>query len=497
MGIISKRKMSYQWRLFFPIVITMWVILLGLAGWQYYREREYRRTFVSAQLEMINKRVTDAIDAGQWSAIRTYLPFLKDFYEEYPIFDDVRVTVYDENWQPIDSLTMGAPILLDMDERMRVESEMIERQTRYGGDQELENQPSYYRGSASDDGRYKVITALPNDKKMTTYIAGDSTEVWVIIFAIAVIVTIIYYFTSRYLSKNITILRDFANRSANDPWFIPGTDYPHDELGDIARQIVQLYNERAVARDRIDREHRMALHTIEEKARQKRQLTNNINHELKTPIGVIKGYLDTIMDTPDMDQDTRMHFISKARDHANRLVDLIADVSAITRLEEGSQQMSTEQLDYHETAYLFASDVKESGMLGHFSMDVNIPLGLEIRGNNNLLVGMLLNLTKNAVNYSQGDHLEIGYRGEDDNFYKFVFNDNGTGVPETSIEHLFDRFYRIDSGRARKSGGTGLGLAIVYNTIKAHGGNITAHNRPQGGLEFEFTLPKWKDNPSA
>ena len=104
---------------------------------------------------------------------------------------------------------------------------------------------------------------------------------------------------------------------------------------------------------------------MEEKARMKRQLTNNINHELKTPIGVIKGYLDTIIENPDMDPASRTHFQLKAREHVNRLVNLITDVSAITRLEEGTGMISTEELDYHDVVYNISNDVEESGAAGN------------------------------------------------------------------------------------------------------------------------------------
>lgn len=485
-----RRKISYQWRLFIPLVATLWITLLSLAAWQYSREREYRRTYVSSQLDLVTKHAVKAIDSGNRDEISKFLKFVDQYYIDNDLFESIRVTIYDSDWNVTDSI--GEAIEMTPDEKQRVSTELIERTGRTSdSDRHLENELFMYHGAKADDG-HAVIAALPINDAMERYLTGDSTEVWITIFTIALIITIICYFSTRHLGRNIHVLRDLANRSANEPGFFPGRVFPHDELGDIARRIVQMFNERALARERTEREHRTALHAIEEKARQKRELTNNINHELKTPIGVIKGYLDTILDTPDMDPATREHFIRKARDHANRLVNLIADVSAITRLEEGQNQINTEQLDFHEIVYTFVNDMTESGACGSFTIDFNIPFGTDIRGNASLLTGMLLNLAKNAINYSRGSVLRIEYLGEQDDMYEFSFSDDGIGVPEEALSHLFDQFYRIDSGRARKSGGTGLGLAIVYNTIKAHGGEIKAHNREDGGLEFIFTLPKWR-----
>lgn len=487
----NKRRIPYQWRLFLPLVVVLWVILLSVAGWQVHRNNNYKEAFVAQQLKMVNSRIARAIKAYNWSGIELYKKFIQDFYSQDPIFDDIRMTIYDPYWEAID--TVGPKINIPPDERAHLDTTLFTHVSHYAIQSDIINARSYYLATpvVVHGDEYVIISSLPNTQALENFVVGDIRHIWLVIFVIALIFTVIAYIAVNHLARNINLLREFANRSADDPGFMPGEDFAHDELGDIARKIVQLYNQRTQAREQIEREHQMAIHTVEEKARQKRQMTIDINHELKTPIGVIKGYLDTITDSPDMDEATRTHFINKAREHANRLVNLVTDVSAITRLEEGENQINTEKLDYHELAYMFINDARESGILGHFSIDLNVPLGIYINGNGNLLVGMLMNLTKNAVNYSGGDRLSIDFRGEDDQFYHFAFRDNGHGVPDASIEHLFDRFYRIDSGRARKSGGSGLGLAIVYNTVKAHGGKISARNLPEGGLEFIFTLRKF------
>ena len=313
-------------------------------------------------------------------------------------------------------------------------------------------------------------------------------------FVIATVLTILSYFSTRYFGRNIKILKTFAERAATDPNFIPSMDYPHDELGDISRQIIYMYNERSKAVLKLKREHNVTMHALEEKNRLKRQLTNNINHELKTPIGVIKGYLDTIISNPDMDEASRNNFIRKALMHANRLTNLMNDVSAITRLDEGGALINTEELDYHDLVYTVMSDLAESDILGDMEFVYDIPTDCIIRGNASLLSAMIMNLAKNAAAYSKGTECGVRLDGEDKNFYRFVFFDNGNGVGEEHLPHLFERFYRVDSGRSRKTGGTGLGLPIVQNTIHAHGGSIEVRNNPEGGLEFIYTLPKIKNS---
>ena len=128
-------------------------------------------------------------------------------------------------------------------------------------------------------------------------------------------------------------------------------------------------------------------------------------------------------------------------------------------------------------------------------MRVNVETGsepLSIDGNETLLRSIFTNLMENAAAYSGGRDCTIRFEGhnhdDEEDYYHFTVEDNGIGVEEEHLSHLFERFYRIDKGRSRKMGGTGLGLSIVKNAVVWHGGEIEVHNRPQGGLQFRFTL---------
>ncbi|MBO4943013.1 MAG: HAMP domain-containing histidine kinase [Muribaculaceae bacterium] len=480
----SKRRISYQWQLFIPLVLTLWVIIVGMTFWQFYNEREYRKSQINEQLSLVSSRILYANETDVDA--RPFMKFAVDYYRDNPLYDLLRITVYKDGRM---IHCYGAPIALSDSERA------LERGvTETPGVDSTAGTPDagkyfYYSVRKSKDGRVTVYTVLPFDNDILAA-SLPSTRIFWIMFAIALVATIVAYYSTRYFGRNITNLRKIAERASTDPNFMPAMEYPHDELGDISRQITTMYNQRSQAMQRQKKEHAVALHAIEEKARAKRQLTNNINHELRTPIGVIKGYIDTILENPTMDENSRTHFLTKASEHVDRLVNLIADVSAITRLEEGGELISTEELDFHDIAYTISNDIEESGDLGKMEFRYDIPLDCKVMGNYNLLLGMILNLAKNAGAYSKGTFCELVLTGQDEKFYHFEFRDNGTGVGEEHLPHLFDRFYRIDSGRTRKAGGTGLGLPIVQNTVLAHGGTIEVTNGVLGGLCFKFTLPK-------
>lgn len=491
---VLKRRISYQWQLFIPLITTMWLLIFGMAIWQNYYERQYRIATLEGQLKMINDRIISYYETE--TDPYEYFNFVSKYYLDNPLYDKIRISVFRDdsliyNVNEIISLTneersVGKGVINNIHKGAKGRYELDDSLTT-----DLRNNNFFYQTDLSSDGRLRSSTVLPFDAEIINA-SLPSRGIWIIVISIGVLLTILAYFSTRYFGRNIKILKSFAEQAATDPNFMPNTDFPHDELGDISRQIIHIYNERSKATLDLEREHNVTMHALEEKNRLKRQLTNNINHELKTPVGVIKGYLDTIVANPDMDAASRTHFIKKALEHANRLTNLMNDVSAITRLDEGGAMINTEELDYHDLVYTVMSDLKDSDVLGDMEFTYDIPTDCMINGNTSLLSGMIMNLAKNAAAYSKGTVCGVRYDGEDDDFHHFTFYDNGKGVGEEHLSHLFERFYRVDAGRSRKSGGTGLGLPIVQNTVLAHGGTIEVRNSPTGGLEFIYTLPKSK-----
>lgn len=229
----------------------------------------------------------------------------------------------------------------------------------------------------------------------------------------------------------------------------------------------------------------------EEQIRLKRQLTQNIAHELKTPVSSIQGYLETIVNNESLPKEKMDVFLERCYAQSNRLTRLLRDISVLTRMDEAASMIDMEKVDITSMVKNIINEtsleLEEKQMTVIDELNKPIPL----RGNASLLYSIFRNLMDNSIAYAgTGAAIRIKCFREDEKFYYFSFSDTGVGVPSEHLARLFERFYRVDKGRSRKIGGTGLGLAIVKNAVIIHGGNISAKNNRGGGLEFIFTLAK-------
>ena len=229
----------------------------------------------------------------------------------------------------------------------------------------------------------------------------------------------------------------------------------------------------------------------EQESRLKRQLTQNIAHELKTPVSSIRGYVETILSTP-MDEERKKMFMERCYAQSKRLTDLLRDISMLNRLDESKDLYDTDSTDLLKIINEIIGESQAA--LSERNMTVvtrNLRPQMTLNGNYSLLYSIFRNLTDNAIAYAgQGTQITIDCYLEDDKYYYFSFSDNGVGVPEEHLNRLFERFYRVDKGRSRKLGGTGLGLAIVKNAVLFHKGEIWVKNAPSGGLNILFSLKK-------
>ena len=229
----------------------------------------------------------------------------------------------------------------------------------------------------------------------------------------------------------------------------------------------------------------------EDKNRLKRQLTQNVAHELKTPVSSIQGYLETIVSDPDMDEEVKNHFIQRCFIQSQRLSSLLQDISTLNKLDDAPGSYEREPVNILTLFNTILSDVAQKLKEKNITVRTLIGPGVVVTGSHSLLYSIFRNLTDNAIAYAgEGVTVTVQVLSEDENYYTFSFADNGVGVAAGHLPHLFERFYRVDKGRSRKMGGTGLGLAIVKNAVLLHHGSISVRLAQTGGLEFIFSLPK-------
>jgi two-component system OmpR family sensor kinase/two-component system phosphate regulon sensor histidine kinase PhoR len=235
---------------------------------------------------------------------------------------------------------------------------------------------------------------------------------------------------------------------------------------------------------------------LEKNKRIKQQMTSNIAHELKTPITSIQGFLETIISDPDIDNETQKYFIKRANAQVTRLTDLIHDITILNKIEETGNYFAFNAINIQKIVEEIVDEHYSLIKENKIKVKINVDPTITVYGNESLILSIFRNLMGNSLNYAgKNITIEIKVYNQDENYYYFSFSDNGIGIPDEHLSRIFERFYRIDSGRSRKLGGTGLGLAIVKNAVSLHKGEITVKNKQGGGVEFLFSLPKNKKVP--
>ncbi len=485
-----KKTFSLQWRLFLPLTLLLWLVIGLLMAYVVQHEKEVKRNALEIQLKNVSSTIIRSYLDGK--DLQEQVDFIDAFCNNTTL-DALRLTVYTSDNDMIASTEV--PVLIESKDHVMA-PEMAEVRTD-SIDIYTNIRPSFadhekmmINAMTSNDGVIQVLSAIPYNSGVNRALSYDPM-IWTIVIILTILVTSISFYLCSMISRSVYTLRDFATKAAEgDIPDIEKMKFAHNELGEVSRQIANIYLAKDKALVKSKHEHEVAMRAVKERENIKRQMSNNINHELKTPVGIIKGYLDTINSDPDMPESLRRSFLEKAQAHAERLTNLLKDVSSITRLEDGSEQVELTDFDFHDLVYNLANDLEVSHINGDLEFEYEVPFDCFVKGNYTLINNALMNLVRNSANYSKGTKIELRKIGETDTHYIFEFRDDGTGVGEEHLSRLFDRFYRVDEGRARKSGGTGLGLPIVKSTFVAIGGSIEVKNVEPHGLGFVFTMVK-------
>lgn len=460
----NRIRFSFHSRVLLLVLTMSWLLVGTFMVFQYRREKAFKEQLLDCELQMHNRRILDDIARG--------VPVDSIIDHIGSPLDNLRISLIDNDGNVIFDNNDSTPFPSgDHNSRPEViearKSGIGHSVSRYS----VSDNCSYFYSAMRGDDGIVIRSAAPYTHSLQEVLKADSSILWIMI-AFAIVLSLASYVASHKISLSIRRLNLFAEKAEKGERIYNDEAFPHDELGSIASHIVRLYIQR-------DEQHREALRQEKDKIRLKKQLTNNINHELKTPVASILVCLELLRDHPEMlPEEKKRELNDRIFANAQRLNSLLKDVAAITRMDEGEEMIEKAPVDLAE---LVNDVVAEERLRTSMNITVDMPQ-LKINGNRQLLESIFRNLIDNAISYSGGSEIVIKADSEGN----FTVSDNGCGVPDEHLPHIFERFYRIDKGRSRAAGGTGLGLSIVRNAVGIHGSDISVTNN--GGLQFRFRL---------
>ena len=461
-------RVSYRVRLFVLLLVFAWALTGIFIAFQYKREKEYKEWQLNALLQYYNRRLGDIISEKGVSR-----EAVESLAAPMP---GTRISIISKDGTILFDNALDG--LRQKNHRDRPEvAKAIRAGEGCSARRHSDSTDGTYFYSATRVGDVVVRSAVPYTLSLLHVLQADKGFLWFMVIVTG-LMSVAAWFATSSIGGAVSRLTAFARRAEKGERIYTDGKFPSGELGEISRHIVMLYAQR-------ERRHEEALRLEREKNRIKKQLTNNINHELKTPLAAMQVCLETLMTHPELTAEKKEMFLKRCYDNSERLRALIADVATLTRLDEGGEVISREPVALAQVAVEAAENFTAPDLM---PAKVDIPADIIIRGNASLLSALFSNLIKNANAYSHGTKIEIKGRKRGGKVM-LTFADDGVGIPEEHLPHIFERFYRVDKGRSRANGGTGLGLSIVKNAVLFHRGKIKASNRMEGGLLFEIELP--------
>ena len=575
--------MTLNKRLFLYFFSIFFLMLAIICFFQYQREKEFRTEQLDQQLTTYNYTINKFFEEKNttWEGLEDYVRLFPDSSLRVTMIDTAGVVIFDS------SVKKGT----DLGNHLhRPEIEMANLSENGKAIRHSYSTGINYYYLAHRFPKCYVRSALPYNISLVSMLKANTFFLY-FMGIVLILAVFALYFIAKNFTKSIDRLRIFTQKAETEEIQDSDIEFPNDELGEISKNIVQLYKLLLKTKDEVNKEREKLIkhlqisqeglgifssekkellantHFIqytniltdkqsgstdeifllpefadlnqfinqsllnnqlnrkklivekggrifavqcivfqdatfeisindisvqEHENELKRHLTQNISHELKTPVSSILGYMESILANPDLDPERQRFFIQRSFQQAQRLSSLLQDISTLTKMDEAKRLFEKEPCNLSEIISDVLNDVHLQLEQKEFKILNSVEPEMEIQGNRSLLYSIFQNLIDNTLAYG-GEKITIDincYR-EDAQYYYFSFTDNGIGVAEEHLTRLFERFYRVDKGRSRKMGGTGLGLAIVKNAVLYHRGNISAKNIPTGGLSFIFSLRKY------
>ena len=468
------RRKSFSKNLFLSVGAVFLLFALCFSIYQYKREKDFKLEIMQSHLQAYSYDMMRTLGDDLLASPQRF----KDFVMNHNI-RGLRATVIAPDGKVLlDSKSEDVASMANHKDRSEIRL-AIKHGVGYDVKRNSEtlNRDYFYYATYFEEEGFVLRIAIPYNTALTKSLEVDSTY-FLFSFVLTILLGYVLYRNTQRIGRHVRYLRRFALKAERGEPIDRELQMqvPDDELGDISHTIIVLYWK--------------LKHSEEDKIRLKKQLTQNVAHELKTPASSIQGYLETIINTPGIAEEKRSHFLERCYAQSVRMSRLLQDMSDLTKLEDSANVMDRVEVN----VLVVVKSVLEDTMLQlqekNLHADVEIHSEMSVQGDNSAIYSIFRNLVDNVISYAAGATRLVIKGHEKGDYCEFMIEDNGIGVEPQHLPHLFERFYRVDKGRSRKLGGTGLGLAIVKNAVTVHGGTIYAENTLGGGLTIFFTLHK-------
>lgn len=232
------------------------------------------------------------------------------------------------------------------------------------------------------------------------------------------------------------------------------------------------------------------LEELKNSERLRREFVANVSHELRTPLTSIRTYAETLAENPRISKRMHADYLDVIINESDRMTKIVRDLLDLSRFDADDSILSYEEFSLElSIRSVYAAIALEADKRGHI-MNLELEWKLpKVVGDRARLEQVLINIISNALKYTPDGGMIDVISGSKGDIVWVEISDTGVGIPAEDLEHVFDRFYRVDKARSRESGGTGLGLAIAKDIVMLHGGDIKINSTPGVGTTVRISLP--------
>ena len=354
----------------------------------------------------------------------------------------------------------------------------------------LSGQPGYASNSSNDymdvalpvsgeSGEY-IIYIIDNKETVTSL----NHELFNIIIEAIAIGLMIAVLLSLLLAKTMVTPIQSLTRAAEKVAAGDFSESVENESGDEIGVLTRTFNDMAGQLE-------SNIEDLKNAEQMRKEFVANVSHELRTPVTSIRSYAETLCDAGGtMDPATEQHFLEVIMGESDRMTKIVQDLLTLSKFDAGSIAFDFQQFSFEKAIQnVYNAQLLEARKHNHdfrLKFRGEIP---EIRGDQARIEQVMINMLSNAIKYTpDGGTITVTAGADGDSVFCTV-KDNGIGIPQKDVAHIFERFYRVDKARSRESGGTGLGLSIAYEIVERHNGRIEVQSQQGKGTSVTVKLP--------